>query len=170
MFLAPWRSGWTWSDAGGVRKIFIVNAWRPESCETNVCESDLARVVGIREGFLSIISGLPETNSVFDLSETRIHCGGNQFIDQSVDDLLHRLHRTHGCVHDGANVERARFLRAGGDKPIQVDPKQIPDPEINGIRETLPRTCPWLMMGVSEGTASQTGNVVSGPFNEGGSS
>ena len=171
MFLAPWRSGWTWSDAGGVRKIFIVNAWRPESRETNVREGDLVEVVAIREGFRSsIVPRLSETNSVFDMSETRVHCGGKQLSDQEVDDLSHGPHRIHRCVYDGVNVQRAWFLRGGGDEPIHVDPKQIPGHRINGIRETLPRSCPWLMMGVSKGTASQIGNVVSGPFNENGSS
>ena len=80
-FWGPWRSGWIWSDAGGVRKIFIVNAWRPESCETNVCESDLAGVVGIWEGFHSI-SCLSETNSVFDMSYTCTLWQG--IIDRSV--------------------------------------------------------------------------------------
>ena len=91
-------------------------------------------------------------------------------IDQLVDGFLYVLHRIHGCVHYGVNVERAWFFGGGGDEPIRVDPKQIPDHGINGIRKMLPRTCPWLMMGVSKGTASHIGNVVSGPFNEGGSS
>ena len=164
-----WRSGWIWWDAGGVGKIFIVKDWRPESRETNVREGDLVGVVGIREGFHSIVSCWLETNSVFDMGETRMHCGGKQFSDQAVDDLSHGLLRIHGCVHIGVNVEGARFLRAGGDKPIHVDPKQIPGHGINGIGETLPRSCPWLMMGVSKATASQIGNIVSGPFDESGS-
>ena len=49
--------------------------WRPESCETNVREGDLVGVVGIREGFHSI-SCLPETNSVFEMGETLLDCGG----------------------------------------------------------------------------------------------
>ena len=85
-------------------------------------------------------------------------------IDQLVDGFLYVLHRIHGCVHYGVNVERARFF-GGGDEPIHVDPKQTPDYGINGIRQMLPRTCPWLMKGVSKGTASQISNGISGPFN-----
>ena len=132
-------------------------------------EGDLVGVVGIREGFRSVISCRHETNSVFDMSETRMHCGGKQFIDEAVNDHSHGLRRFPGCVHIGMNVEGARSLRASGDEPIHVDPKQIPDYGINAVRETPPRSCPWLMMGVSKATASQIGNVVSGPFDESGS-
>ena len=132
-------------------------------------EGDLVRVVGIREGFCSVISCWHEMNSEFDMGETRMHCGGKQCGDEAVDDLSHGLRRIHGCVHIGVNVEGVRFLRAGGDKPIHVDPKQIAGHGINAIRETLARSCPWLMMGVSKATASQIGNIVSGPFDESGS-
>ena len=76
-----------------------------------------------------------------------------------VDGFLYVLHGIHGCVHYGVNVERAWFF-GGGDEPIHVDPKQIPDYGINGIRQMVPRTCPWLMKGVSKGTASQISNGV----------
>ena len=156
-------------NVGGVGKVFIVNDWRPESRETNVREGDLVGVVGIREGFCTVISCWHETNSVFDVGETRRHCGGKQSIDEAVNDLSHGLRRIPWCVRIGENVEGARCLRAGGAEPIHVDPKQIPDYGINAVRETQPRSCPWLMMGVSKATASQIGNVVSGPFDESGS-
>ena len=97
-------------------------------------EGDLVGVVGIREGFRSVISCRHETNSVFDMSETRMHCGGKQFIDEAVNDHSHGLRRFPGCVHIGMNVEGARSLRASGDEPIHVDPKQIPDYGINAVR------------------------------------
>ena len=80
-FWALRRSRWTWWEARGVRKIFKINAWRPESCETNVREGDLVGVVGIWEGFHSI-SCLSETNSVFDMSYTCTLWQG--IIDRSV--------------------------------------------------------------------------------------
>ena len=106
-FWGPWRSGWIWWDTGGVGKIFKVKAWRPESCESNVREGDLVGVVGIREGFRSIVSRWPETNSVFDMGETLSNWERRYLIDQLVDGLPHGLLRIHGCVHDGVNVQRA---------------------------------------------------------------
>ena len=80
------------------------------------------------------------------------------------------LHRIDGRVDDGVYVERAWSFGDGGDEPIHVDPEQIPDHGINSERKALPRTRTWLMDGMGNGTASQIGNGVSGPFDESGSS
>ena len=88
--------------------------------------------------------------------------------DESIDGFLYMLHRFNGCVDNGVNVERAWSLRDGGDEPIHVDPEQKPG--INSERKRLPRTRTWLMNGMGDGTVSQIGNGVSGPFDESGSS
>ena len=90
--------------------------------------------------------------------------------DETVNGPSHVLHRFDGCEHVGVNVERTVSFWDGGNEPIQVDPEQVPDHGINRERNTLPRTRPWLMDGVSDGTASQIGDGVSGNFDERGCS
>ena len=132
-------------------------------------EGDVVGVVRIREGFRSIVSCWPEIKSESDKAEIHMHCGGEHMQDETVNDLSHVLHRFDGCVHVGLNVERTVPFGDGGNEPIQVDPEQIPDHGINSERKTLPRTLTWLMDGVSDGTASQISDGVSGHFDETGS-
>ena len=143
----------------------------PEAPEPDLREGDLVGVVGIREdGFRFDVSHWSELKSVFDVGKTRPHFGRDDLGDESIDGFPYMLHRLDWRVDDGVNVERARSLRDGGDEPIHVDPEQIPDHGINSERKRLPRTRTWLMNGMDNGTASQIGNGVSGPFDESGSS
>ena len=153
-------------EAGGVRIIVRVIGWRPEAREPDVPEDDLSGVVRIREGFCSIVSCWSEIKSEFDITEIHMHCGGNRIQDETVNDLSCMLYGLDGRVHVGVNVERTVSLGDGGNEPIQVDPEQIPDHGINSERKTLPRTRTWLMDGMSDGTASQIGDGVSGHFDE----
>ena len=107
---------------------------------------------------------------MFDVGKTRPHFGRDDLGDESIDGFPYMLHRLDGRVGDGVNVERARSLRDSGDEPIHVDPEQIPDHRINSERKRLPRPRTWLMNGMGDGTVSQIGNGVSGPFDESGSS
>ena len=132
-------------------------------------EGDLGGVVRIREGFRSIVSRWSEMKSESDITEIHVHCGGNRMQDETVNGPSHVLDGFDGCEHVGVNVERTVPFGDGGNEPIQVDPEQIPDHGIDSERKTLPRTRPWLMDGVSDGTVSQIGDGVSGHFDERGS-
>ena len=149
--------------------ILRVIGWRPEAREPDVREGDVIGMVRIWEGFCSIVSGWSEIKSESDMANERIHCGGKHMQDETVDDFSHVLHSFDGREHIGVNVERTGSFGDGGNEPIHVDPEQIPDHGIDVERKTLPRTLPWLMMGVSKAAASQISDGVSGHFDERGS-
>ena len=81
--------------------------------------------------------------------------------------LTHVLHGINGCVDDGVDVQFAwSFIR--GNEPIEVDPEQIPDHRINGIREKFPRRCARVMKIVGSGATSQISDGGPGSLDLGG--
>ena len=82
---------------------------------------------------------LSESDSVHDEVETWYHFLWDDAVDQTVDGSTDVLHGINGCVHDGVDVQFTWSFGDGGNEPIEVDPEQIPDHGINGIRQKLPR-------------------------------
>ena len=54
-------------------------------------------------------------------------------IDETVEGFPDRLHRFDGCVDDGVDEKRAWSIGIGGNEPIQVDPHQVPDHDVDGV-------------------------------------
>ena len=54
-------------------------------------------------------------------------------IDKSVEGFSDGLYGFDGCLNDGVNEERAWFVGIAGNEPIEVDPHQIPDHDVDGV-------------------------------------
>ena len=128
-------------------------------------EGDLVSIVGID----SVINQ-SETNSVPDERKAFSDWHGHCQTDHSVDCFADQLCGFDGRVHHGVNVKWAWSFRGGGNKPIHVDPKQVPDRGINDVGKMVPSVRAWLMIGVCKGATSQISNGFSGPLDQVGSS
>lgn len=91
--------------------------------------------------------------TILDQSEGWKFGSGQQSI-LSVDGFSDGLHRIDEFVNHSMNVLRAYFFRGGEDEPVQIDPEEIPDHGINGVRKIIPQARSRLMKGMGSGTAS----------------
>ena len=55
-------------------------------------------------------------------------------IDESIESFSDGLYGFDGGVNDGVDEERAWSIGIGGNEPIEIDPHQVPDHDVDGVR------------------------------------
>ena len=95
---------------------------------------DLVGIEGVGEGALQLLLwDEMKPDPVVEGLKAGTHLVRNGLVDETVHDFPHPLDGLDGYENGGVNEERAWSLGIGGDEPIEVDPHEVPDHDIDAV-------------------------------------